>query len=161
MSDEGYNVKDIIKGNIASARKDAARLKRPRDPKTGKPPEMGSGFMQKRADAADKLRKSRAELARQDASHDFIDRTVGILVDRIEELRQSTMQSAADKREKQAQDLTKAAAAARSVGAKQTNADLAKVAGTATAGATSGGADSFSTNVYLFKVSRTDKNQVR
>lgn len=216
MSDEGYNVKDIIKRNIASARKDAAGLKRPRGPE-GKPPEMGSGFMQKRKDAAAKIKAGRKELASQTenfitrtvgmlfdklteemkpslaqravaaakkrpgatvtktdagrevveappknpkkqttllatdkkggvtidtgkktrdlASHQFINRTVGILVDRIEELKHSTMQSAADKRDKQAQDLTKAAAAARSVGAKQTNADLAKVAGTATAGA--------------------------
>lgn len=83
MSDEGYNVKDIIKGNIASARKDAARLKRPRDPKTGKPPEMGSGFMQKRKDAAAKIKAGRKELASQ--TENFITRTVDMMFNRLNE----------------------------------------------------------------------------
>lgn len=92
MSDEGYNVKDIIKRNIASARKDAAGLKRPRGPE-GKPPEMGSGFMQKRKDAAAKIKSGRKELARQ--TENFITRTVGMLFDRLtEEMKPSLAQRA-------------------------------------------------------------------
>lgn len=82
MSDEGYNVKDVIKRNIASARKDAAGLKRPRGPE-GKPPEMGSNFMQKRKDAAAKIKAGRKELASQ--TENFITRTVGMLFDRLNE----------------------------------------------------------------------------
>jgi hypothetical protein len=82
MSDEGYNVKDIIKRNIASARKDAAGLKRPRGPE-GKPPEMGSNFMQKRADAAAKIKAGRKELARQ--TENFITRTVDMMFNRLNE----------------------------------------------------------------------------
>lgn len=92
MSDEGYNVKDIIKRNIASARKDAAGLKRPRGPE-GKPPEMGSNFMQKRADAAAKIKAGRKELASQ--TENFITRTVGMLFDRLtEEMKPSLAQRA-------------------------------------------------------------------
>lgn len=92
MSDEGYNVKDIIKRNIASARKDAAGLKRPRGPE-GKPPEMGSGFMQKRKDAAAKIKAGRKELASQ--TENFITRTVGMLFDRLtEEMKPSLAQRA-------------------------------------------------------------------
>jgi hypothetical protein len=119
--DQGINVKDIIKRNIASTRKDAAGLKRPRGPE-GKPPEMGSGFMQKRKDAAAKLKSSRAELARQ--TENFITRTVGIMVDRIEELSQGTMLSAAEKGEERAKALAKAATSAHKGGAKAAGTQL-------------------------------------
>lgn len=73
------------------------------------------------------------ELTREDASHQFIDRTVGILVDRIEELRQSTMKSAASKAKAKAKALTTASKAAKKGGAGGAAATLATAAGGRTA----------------------------
>jgi hypothetical protein len=123
---EGYNVKDIIKRNIENARSDASRLKRPRGSE-GKPPEMGPGFMQKRADAAAKIKAGRRELASQ--TENFITRTVGMLVDRIEELKQSTMQSAARKAKAQAKNLGRASTLAGKAGARGAAGTLSNVAG--------------------------------
>jgi len=92
---EGYNVKDIIKRNIKNARSDASRLKRPRGPE-GKPPQMGSGFMQKRKDAAAKIKAGRRELASQ--TENFITRTVGMLFDRLNEVKAQGVINSAEKK---------------------------------------------------------------